>query len=133
MIRRYQPHGNLTLLIVTLFLLAMGSFVAGCRADHRQTTIRATLATVHTARVTFEKWDRDHQQQIVDKATSLEDGRADLEAYRSKRNVVLQAFIVAATLLATAANEKDDKQLDAAKKAVVALVDDLIDLGVTGL
>lgn len=133
MVRRYQPQGNLALLVVTLFLLSLSSFVGGCRSDHRQTTIRATLATVHTARTVFEQWDREHQQEIVDKATSLEQGRAELEAYRAKRNVVIQTFLAAATLLATAANEKDDATLAEARKAVAGLIDDLVDLGVSGL
>lgn len=134
MLTPYRPRGSSLLLILTILTLGVSMglpMMAGCGANARQTTIRASLGTLQTARTAFEIWDDRHQQEIVDQATSLEDGKQKLEAYRAKRQVALKAFVAAVLLLAHAANEKDDPSLDSAKKAISDLIRQLGDLGVS--
>jgi hypothetical protein len=64
----------------------------GCGASQREKTLRATLIATNAARAGFTKFDADHQQQIVKDATSLEDGKAKLAAYREDRDKVRLLF-----------------------------------------
>jgi hypothetical protein len=65
--------------------------------------LRGSLTTLNAARDGFTAWDDDHQHLIVTQATSLEQGKADLDAYRKKREPVIRAFELAYKTLATAA------------------------------
>jgi hypothetical protein len=74
--------------------------------DAKQKALQTSLTALNAARDGFLAWDKNHQQKIVDEATSLEAGKAALAAYRAKREPVTQAFVVAYSALAVAALEK---------------------------
>ena len=69
----------------------------------QQAVLRDSLATLNAARDGFIVWDDVHQGMIVRSATSLEDGKRELAAYRAKREVVVRAFELGYKVIATAA------------------------------
>lgn len=80
--------------------------------------MQASLVALNTARDTFVMWDGQHQKGLVAKAESLEDGKKLLADYRSRRQTVVQGFIVAYSALAAAALEdKTEALIEAAVAA----------------
>jgi hypothetical protein len=99
----------------------------GCGASAREKTLRATFVTINAARDGFEAFDTQHQQQIVDDAKTLEEGKAAFAAYRHDRERVITAFVATYRVL-TAAVLADDAAsleilLEAAKQLQQALDD----------
>lgn len=91
--------------IAVLLLLAL----ACCGGQSKADTIRATrtglgtaLAATNAARDTFTAWSRAHEAAIVERATSKEQGAAELAAYREKGDRVIGALAVAYTSIAAA-------------------------------
>lgn len=103
-------------------------FAAACGPNAKQKALSYTVTGLNAARDGFVIWDANHQQKIVDDATSLGEGQAALTAYRAKREAVLQAFTVAYSALAVAALDPSAamllEALNAAKE-VYKLVKDL--------
>ncbi len=99
-----------TLLLVCIVLCSCGASVRGKAID-------GGLLALNTARETFTTFDALHQQSIVDKATSLEDGKAQLASYRAQRVAVVEAFEVAYRALAVAALLNDDHSIADFEKA----------------
>jgi hypothetical protein len=91
-----------------LSILALCIVLVGCGATQRQKTITATLAAVDAARDGFVEYDRLHQQGIVNDADSADAARSKLDAYRRKREPLVQAFTTAYRALAIAAALDDD-------------------------
>ena len=110
-----RPARNLLLLVV----LAL----AACGASARQKTIQGALVGVNAARDGFITWDSQHQLSIVEKATSREEAELALKDYRTRREVVKEAFEVAYRALAVAATQTDELSLHAALAASDKLVD----------
>lgn len=52
----------------------------------------STHEALNVARDSFLAWDAQHQLDLVDRATSLEDGQKLLATYRAKRQVVYAVF-----------------------------------------
>lgn len=68
-------------------LLALAVFLGcACAASTRQTEIRGALVAVDAARDGFLAYDAAQQAKIVDGATSAEDAKAKLAAYRATRD-----------------------------------------------
>jgi hypothetical protein len=103
--------------VFLLFVLAL----AGCGPGARGKALRSTLRTVDTARAAFVVWDDKMQAQIVDEATSLDEGRAKLAAHRAKRDDLVAAFEAAYRMLAAAIAEPDDDRGAAVVVAVASL------------
>ena len=74
--------------------------------DAKERALRSSLTALNAARDGFVAWDKDHQQKIVEEATSLEDGKSKLAAYRAKREPVTQGFVVAYSAIAAAALDR---------------------------
>ena len=89
--------------LILAFLLALSACPG---PDAKQKALQTSLTALNAARDGFVVWDKNHQQKIVDEATSLEQGKAALAAYRAKRAPVEQGFVVAYSALATAALER---------------------------
>lgn len=85
--------------ILAVFSLLL---LAGC-PDVHQKVLRGTLTGLNTARDGFVTWDMSHQSDLVEEATTLEDGQNKLRAYRQDREKVVYAFEVAYKALAIAA------------------------------
>lgn len=106
--------------VIVLVFLAL---LASC-ATSKRAAIDTGFTALNSLRDGFVAWDKEHQAQIVDKATSLEDGKAKLAAYREARVKVSNAFIAAYNSFSLAAIDVDnDETYNEAKKAVRALVD----------
>jgi hypothetical protein len=94
--------------LAPLVILAM---VAACGPDAKQQALKYSLTGLNAARDGFVVWDANHQQKIVDDATSLEQGKQALADYRAKREKVLQSFTVAYSALAVAALDPSAEML----------------------
>jgi hypothetical protein len=90
----------------SLILVLLLALPACPGPDSKQKALQTSLTALNAARDGFVAWDKSHQQKIVDGATSLEQGKAALAAYRAKREPVEQGFVVAYSALAVAALEK---------------------------
>jgi len=98
---------------------------ASCGPSAKQKALKYSLTGLNAARDGFVVWDAAHQQKIVDDATSLEGGQTALAAYRTRREHVLQSFIVAYSALAVAALDPSAEMLIEAlnaAKEVYALI-----------
>ena len=104
-----------------LFLTALA--LSACIPDTRQAVLKSALAGVNIIRGGFATWDVAHQQQIVTKATSAEDGKAQLAGYRQAREKVTLAFEIAYKLLAMAAFDLTEANIGTALHAVGDIYD----------
>ena len=91
----------------------------GCGPSAGEKAVQTGLAALNAARDEFVKVDKDQQEKIVAAATSLEDGRARLAAYREQRAVVLMFFVTAYNALAEAATDPSQTKLATASQALV--------------
>lgn len=121
MIQPRPPLSAYFILLLALLLLFTAS--VSCTKNQRSETLRDSVVAVNAARDGFTAWDRVHQQEIVDKATSHENGESQLAAYRERRKVVADSFELAYRLLAIAATQNDDPSLKAALAASAEIVD----------
>lgn len=112
----------------TLLVLLAATTLLACGASTRQKAIDTGLASLNAARDGFVTFDALHQEQIVAKATTLEEGKAQLAAWREKRKRVVDAFVIAYRALSTAALLNDDQSLAAfitAAATVAKTIDEL--------
>lgn len=87
--------------------------IASCTHDTRRDTIHAALVATDTAHAGFVEWDRAHQIELVERATSREDGEAALSTYRAKRGELVTKLVGVYRALAAAAIANDDQSLAA--------------------
>lgn len=107
-----QIKVSLVVIMLTLF---------ACSATHtREKALNTSLLAVNSARDGFMVYDLKEQEAIVERATSLESGKAELVAYRERRAKVIRAFVVAYLAIGVAASKTDDLSL---KSAMLALAD----------
>ena len=109
--------------VFALFLffgLAIYAQTLGCGASARETALRSSFIGVNAAREGFVTWDEQHQGQIVAGATSYVDGQTQLAEYRTAREQIVSAFVVAYRAVALAATTEDAplKDMLAAVKAL---------------
>ena len=104
-------------------IILVALFLAACSAAARERTIKTSLSTLNEARTAFVVFDRAVQTAIVEAATSYEDGMATLRAYRSKREIIVDAFAFAYRAVATAATLDDARSVSEMVSAVVGVVD----------
>lgn len=120
-----QPAARLVL------LLCLVGFVTACGASARVQALRTSLVATNVARDTLLTVSKERETQIVEKATSKEDGRTQLDAWRAKVDVVAKAIDAAYRGIHDAALLNDAKSASeaasAAKKAL-SLLKDLKDL-----
>lgn len=90
--------------VVLLFVVAL----AACGPSAKQKTIATTLAATNAARDAFLLYDDTRQASIVDNATSLEEGKERLAAWREDRDEVVAAFETVYRAIAIAATDASD-------------------------
>jgi len=114
-------------------LLALAlALSAACGPNARQTSLKTSLTALNAARDGFVQWDKTAQAKIVEDATSLDQGKAALKAYRDKREPIIEGFTIAYSALALAALEDNVARLTeaiAAAAALYELIKDLTDGG----
>ncbi len=93
---------------IVIVLLALA---AACGPNAKQQALKYSLTGLNAARDGFVVYDANHQQKIVDDATSLDQGKQALADYRAKREKVLQSFTVAYSALAVAALDPSAEML----------------------
>lgn len=120
--RRQLPIATLYLVVAALAF----SLGASCTTNKRTETLQAALFTVNTARDKMTVADREHQGAIIAAAQAAgktrDQVKAELAAYREKRDVVEKAFEVVYRAIASAATADDRPSLDAATKSAFELV-----------
>jgi hypothetical protein len=115
-IRRLCTIATATLLVV----IAVSAL--GCGASARQKTLATTLVALDGASSTLVAYDQQHQAAIVAGATSLEDGKAKLAAWRADRTKIVDALAAAYRALALAATLNDDPKSLTNLAAAAAIV-----------
>lgn len=120
-----QPRYATPLAVYPVMLLTCISLfisLSSCSRTRRNDTLRASVTAVNAARAGFTTWDRQHQQDIVAKATSKDEGRAALDRYRGLREAILDDFELVYRALAIAATQTDDPSLKGALAASAKLI-----------
>ncbi len=102
------PIWLLRSLMLWLMLVFM---VPSCSKATREKALDDTFTALNASRDAFLAWDRDHQDAIIQQATTLEDGQKKLAAYRKARDTVLAAGAVAYAALGLAQAGNDDPSL----------------------
>ena len=77
-----------------------------CGPSARQSALKGAYATVNAASAGFTAWDRAHQKELVETATSLDEAKRRLHEYRDKRRAVDESIIAAYALIGAAALDK---------------------------
>ena len=119
---------SIPVVVMAFAILAVGyvpTVMLGCGGNQRQQMLRTSLVAVNAARDGFVTWDAAHQAQIVAMATSKEDGRARLDAYRTDRAKLVDTFELVYRVIAIAATQSDESSLDAALRASKRLLDSI--------
>ena len=114
-------HARLGMLTaIGLAVLAAGLLVtqSGCASSQRESTIKAALVTTDATREAYLAYDASRQLQIVEAATSLDDGRTKLAEHRAKRETVVAAITGVYRAIVLAATLQDSQSLDALKRAL---------------
>lgn len=115
---------------VLILVITCVSSTSACAAS-KDEVLSKIMAGVTAAQTAFLAFDKEHQDQIVTDATSLEQGKAALAAYRDKRKVVATAFVAAYGALAAASLDPSTASgLAQAASTAQALLAALRDLGV---
>lgn len=101
----------------------------GCGPNNRQIAVSYSLATLDTAASAFTSYDALHQQDIVEKSASREEGTKQLQEWRDRRTVAV--YTISAAYRAVALVATDSKQpLQILVSAVALVKDTLTQLGV---
>lgn len=91
-----------------LALLALVGLLVACGPSARVRSLNTTLTGVDAMRTTFHAFDDAAQTLIVERATSLEGGKADFAKYVAAREGVLLAFELAYRAIALGYADKAD-------------------------
>lgn len=102
-----KATGMLAALLVGVALVAG----PGCTHDTRRDTIHAALVATDSARAGFVAWDREHQLDLVERATTREGGAAALAEYRGKRDGLTEKLVGVYRAIAAASLANDDQSL----------------------
>lgn len=109
-----QAHHAILNLLLAFILIACGS-------NARKDTLHVAFVSAVASRDAFKVWDKQHQDEIVANATSHDDGRAKLDAYREKRNAVLTMLIDVLQAINTAQEANTDSSVTTALKLLADL------------
>lgn len=113
-----KPASGTAAMLAVLLLGGLVALQPGCAASQRESTIKAAMVTVDASRSAYLTYDQHAQADIVAKATSLDDGKAKLEAYRMNREKLVKALTVAYQAIATAAQLNDEPSIAGMQKAI---------------
>lgn len=113
--------------ILAACLVALVAVLApACGASQRETTIRAAIVTVDTARDTFLAHDGPHELELARSGPATPEGKAAaasaLAAYQAKRTTVDKALLLAYRAIAVATTLNDQPSLDGIQAAIAQVV-----------
>ena len=109
-------------------LVLLCLLVAACGTSSRTKALRVNLVAVNVARDTMLTVSKEREAQIVEKATSKEEGRAQIDAWRAKVDVVAKVIDDAYRAIHDAAllnNIKSEGEALAAVAKALALIKEL--------
>jgi hypothetical protein len=113
-----------------LLFIALSTQSMACGASAREKTISATFAATHVAAVGFDAYADKHEGEIIQSASSADDGRSKLVAWRAKVDKVEKDIDAIYTLVQVAALLKDDQTVATLIQAALVFQAELKDLGV---
>jgi hypothetical protein len=125
-----RPVVRLVMLLYLVGLVGLAG-LAACGPNARVQALRGSLVGLNVARDTLLAVSKEREVQIVAEATSKDEGRAQLDAWRAKVDVVASAIEVAYRAVHDAALLSDVKSASeaaAAAKKALSLLKDLRDL-----
>lgn len=102
----------------TMLLIATLGAMIACGASVRTKVLRVNLAALNAASETMLSVSKEREDQIVARATSKEQGHAELDGWRSKVDVVAKALDVAFRAVFSASVLNDARSLSDADEAV---------------
>lgn len=117
-----QRSARITLLM--LMLLAVPLF-AGCGGNARQKTLHTSYVAVTAACGGLEKFDDDRQAQIVEQATSKEEGHAKLDEHRRRLDKAYEMCFLAVSAIAAASMDKEEVTFTTAMAEAKKLFDEI--------
>lgn len=88
--------------LLTVMLL-LWTACGGSLAERTNKSLGTALSATNAASAQFTKWDKQHQLDIVDKASTRKEAEDGLREYRDKRQRIIQSFTVAYSSMASAA------------------------------
>lgn len=120
---RYRP-APVHVYMVAILCFCMGGISLGAACDHgqRQDTLRGLVTGLNAARDGFAKWDRRHQQIIVDGSATREDAESKIAEWRAHQRQIELGFEVGYRATAVAATQSDEISLQKAVSAVGELI-----------
>jgi hypothetical protein len=89
-----------------VFALAVSLCACGAKTSYlkdAKKTLSVAYDVTKTADSTFAEWSKEHQAQIVAKASSREEAEKALADFRAKRQPVIKAFALAYTAIGSVA------------------------------
>jgi hypothetical protein len=114
-----------------VMLLCLVGLIAACGASARTQALRTSLVALNAARDTLLTVSKDREAQIVAKATSKEEGRTQLDAWRADVDKVAAAIEVGYRAIHDAAllsDAKSAREAAIAAQKALSLIKDLKDL-----
>jgi len=109
-------------------LVALCALFVACTHSARQDTITSAFIATNAARDAYVQYDAAQQDKIVKEATSLDDGKAKLAAYREKRTKYLALFPVVYTSIKVASDANDDLSIKNMQTSLKQLLDAVLPL-----
>lgn len=106
---------------ISLVALLLSCTLA-CSASSRSNALTTAYITAVSNEHAFVAYDSTKQADIVAKATSLDDGKAQLAAYRVKQAKVVKAFVAVFTAIAVAGHVNDDPNMATVQHALIDLL-----------
>lgn len=98
------------------------SCTLACSASSRSSALTTAFITATASEHAFVAYDSTRQADIVAKATSLDDGKAQLVVYRVKQAKVVKAFVAVFTAIAVAGHVNDDPSMATVQRALIDLL-----------
>lgn len=117
--------------VLVLSLVMMAAILAplaACGGSAHEKTLQVSFVALNATRDGFTEWSRDHQEQIVEHATSADEAKTKVAAFRATRTKVVDAFLVAYAAFSLATlDPAEPNYLEAIKagKALLAAIKDL--------
>lgn len=108
-------------------LLLLLAWCICCGPSTRQAALRGSLLATDAAAAAFVTYSRDHQLDIVEAATSYDDGNSRLIAWHQEREPILDSIRLAYRLIATATLDESTPLTDvlATVESIVGAVEKL--------
>ena len=122
--RHMHRHLPALALYLSVFSVCLVLFaLPACGPNQRQKTLHASVIAVNAARDGFLVYDRQHESEIVKKATTREEANANVAIYRTSSATVYAAILLAYNAIDIAAKANDDSSYGEAMKATATALE----------